>query len=438
MGRRMSSPLVAPPVVKPKSLFCPNCGGPVERRGFDYTLNIVCPQCKTVLDATTPLFEVLQKAEAAQTREPLIPLGTRGKMSGGEWETIGFQVREIEVDGDRFAWEEYLLFNPYRGFRYLTHYNGHWNWVTPLNSFPKAADTRASYGGHVYKHFASARASTAFVLGEFPWQVRVGETVRAADYIAPPNVLSAESTEDETTWSHGVYAPASEIWKAFALPGKPPRPQGVYLNQPSPYGAAIVPMWVLAGWMCLALFGLMFFFGFASKNEKVLEIQRTFSSSASGEPSYVTRTFELTGRPTTVEVTTNTSLNNSWAFFNFALINDDTGTAYDFGREVSFYSGTDSDGSWTEGSNNDKVLVPAVPPGRYYLRVEPEADSSAQGGRYQITLRHDVPSYTWFFIAGALLLVPPVIRTIRSFNFERQRWAESDHAPVINLSDEDD
>ena len=67
---------VAPPVAKPHALACPNCGGPVERRGFGYAMTVVCPQCLTVLDASTPLLQVLQKIEAEQSRRtPMIPSG---------------------------------------------------------------------------------------------------------------------------------------------------------------------------------------------------------------------------------------------------------------------------------------------------------------------------------------------------------------------------
>ena len=46
-----------------------------------------------------------------------------------------------------------------------------------------------------------------------------------------------------------------------------------------------------------------------------------------------------------VELDTSTDLSNSWAYFNYALINSETGQAYDFGREVSYYYGSDSDGA---------------------------------------------------------------------------------------------
>src|SRR5438105_3175980 len=107
----MSSTLVSPPLVKAKSLNCPNCGGAVELRGFAHTLSVVCPSCHSVLDASTPLISVVQKVQAAQNIQPAIPLGSRGKFENTEFQVIGFQVRTI-ADEDDDSWSEYLLFNP--------------------------------------------------------------------------------------------------------------------------------------------------------------------------------------------------------------------------------------------------------------------------------------------------------------------------------------
>ena len=42
---------------------------------------------------------------------------------------IGFQQRSTQSGGETYSWREYLLFNPYKGFRYLTEFDGHWNFV---------------------------------------------------------------------------------------------------------------------------------------------------------------------------------------------------------------------------------------------------------------------------------------------------------------------
>ena len=427
------SPHGAAPVAKPRALHCPNCGGPVERRGFGYSISVVCPQCLTVLDASTPLLQVLQKVEDAQSRRtPQIPLGTRGKLQGVTWELIGFQTRAIVEDGETFQWEEYLLFNPYKGFRYLTQYDGHWNFVTPLEAVPQSGQTRGLfpvfYEGLVYKHFSGGPATTTFVLGEFPWRVKVGEQVETNDYVNPPYVLSAEITQDEITWSRGEYIAGSAIWVAFGLQGSAPHAHGVYLNQPSPSSGKIGGIWRTFGLMALLLAGLAIMFEAFSQQSTVYHNSYAFSSAQQGEPSFVTSDFDLTGRPTTLEVAVNTNLDNNWGYFNFALVNEDTGQAYDFGREVSYYKGSDSDGPWTEGSPSSSVLLPSVAPGKYYLRVEPEMDSGSMD--YELTLRHDVPDYTWFLLAFGLLLIPPIVYTMRARAFETQRWMNSDHPPV--------
>src|SRR5580692_9881568 len=112
--------------VQAKSLSCPNCGGPVQLRGFAHTLSVVCPQCLTVLAPTTPEVEILQNSPGKTQIKPTIPLGARGKIGNTQYEVIGFQIRTVYDGEDSYSWGEYLLFSPFHGFRYLTEYNGHW------------------------------------------------------------------------------------------------------------------------------------------------------------------------------------------------------------------------------------------------------------------------------------------------------------------------
>ncbi len=92
--------------------------------------------------------------------------GTRGKWAGITWEVIGFQTRGYEEDGVFYEWEEYLLFNPYKGFRYLTNYEGHWNFVTPVESLPErralGARPAVFFEGCLYKHFSGAQREHEF------------------------------------------------------------------------------------------------------------------------------------------------------------------------------------------------------------------------------------------------------------------------------------
>jgi len=155
------------------------------------------------------------------------------------------------------------------------------------------------------------------------------------------------------------------------------------------------------------------------------------------EASFVTPIFELGGHTSDVDLTINTGLDNDWAYFNLALINEQTGEAYDFGREVSYYHGYDSDGSWSEGGRKDTATLGSIPPGHYYLRVEPEMDPG-HGVNYTLSIERDVPMFSWLWLALAALIVPPFFLSARGWAFEYKRWQESDFPIVTQTGGDDD
>lgn len=436
----------AKPAPSVKSLNCPNCGGTVQLRGLGRSLTVVCIQCLCVLDTTTPSLQVIQKFQAKERYQPLIPLGTRGKMRGDPYEIIGFQVRELLVDAVAYQWREYLLFNPFKGFRYLTEYNGHWNDVTVLRTQPEVKSTgvrpTAHHLGETYQHFQHYEARTVYVMGEFPWRVRVGEMATCDDYICPPRILSRESADNETNWSVGKYTKGEEIWKNFQMKGSPPPAIGVFANQPSPEQGKVGQAWTrYLFWMFLLIFLQTVWAAVLHSKKTVFQQRYSFTQSTApgGENSFVTDVFELKGRKSNLNVQLATDLSNEWAYFQLALVNADTGTAYDFSRQVSYYSGRDSDGSWTEGSARDSVTLPQIAPGRYYMRIEPEMDTATPAAaprsvRYEIKVVHDVTTWVYFFLGCLLLLIPPIWTSLRSGSFEMKRWAESDYGSSSSSS----
>ena len=426
-----------------RALNCPGCGAALVTRSFGNAVTIVCQSCHSILDAKDPNLQILQRFKVRTSEDrPLIPLGTRGKMRATDYEVIGFQRRTLHVDGIPYSWHEYVLFNPYKGFRYLTEYNGHWNDVSTLKALPllqtSSSPPTVKYLGETYKHFQTAKVECSFVLGEFPWQVRVGESVEVTDYVSPPRALSSETTEGEVTWSMGEYRSGKDVWTAFRLPGSAPEAVGVYENQPSPMSAETMNIWVAFAAFLLVLVAMMIGFDALARKEQVFSGSYKFDSRDRSDASFVTEDFELKGHTSNVEVDTSTDLNNRWIYLNYALINEDTGRAFDFGREVSYYHGYDSDGSWTEGGQNDSVAVPSVPPGRYYLRVEPEGDPQYGVAYYSLTVKRDVPQYSFYGLALLALLAPAILLTWRTLSFEHLRWAESDHPPVKWGNSDDD
>ena len=407
----MSSPAVPLPVVKPKALNCPNCGAAVEIRGFAHALNVVCPNCLSVLDATTPELAILQKFHAKQRYQPLIALGSRGTLRGVTYELIGFQVREVADDDDAYHWSEYLLFNPFQGFRYLSEYNGHWNFIRTLRVLPRVTNaTAVVYNGLTYRHSDQSAPTTTFVLGEIPWQVRVGDKAVTHDYVSAQWMLSSDETDNEVTWSQGEYCSGTQIWEAFGLRTLPPAAEGIFANQPSNLGKGLGAAWKRYGLFLIALLLLAAIHGVTSARKTVFDQKYTFTQG-SGEPSFVTPEFEL-DRPTNLRVSVQTGLKNDWAFFGLALIDSTSGHTRDFGFEIQ--------NAPDEGSPNKSVTLPKLEPGKYYLRVEHEKDPGTSVS-YDLRIQAGVPSYGWFWLAAFLLLIPPVMATIRYSSFEVKR-----------------
>jgi hypothetical protein len=299
-------------------------------------------------------------------------------------------------------------------------------------------------GGKSYRLFQTAQAKTIYVMGEFPWRVKVGETVTARDYTAAPDSLSEEISGTEVTWSKGRYLEPQALWQAFQLPGAPPSPAGVYYNQPNPYPSSAT-LWGISVLFCALLLGLTIVTWIMSRNERAYASQFYFTPGQA-EASFVTPSFELKGGEDNVEIQIKTDLANDWAYFDFALINEGTGTAYNIGKEVSYYSGRDSGGNWSEGDRGESVRLGSVPGGRYYLRVEPEMEkplntifASSKRVNYQISVVRGKAVLWPYFLMMPFLFIPPFWASLRGWNFEAQRWAESDpQGAGASTSDDDD
>jgi hypothetical protein len=58
--------------------------------------------------------------------------------------------------------------------------------------------------------------------------------------------------------------------------------------------------------------------------------------------------------------------------------------------------------------------------------------------RYEVRVRRDVPYNAFFWMAGLLLLVPPVFVSMRAAAFEKARWQESSYAAESEPDGEDE
>jgi uncharacterized protein DUF4178 len=406
---------------------CTHCNGALELHAPDRTRRVACPFCGALLDASRGKLAFLQLLEKPD-HPPLIPLGAKGTLRDAEWVCIGFMVRSCSVEGIRYPWEEYLLFNRQRGFIWLMQSNGHWTILEPLaaGDVAVAPGVAAHLDSRRYRAFQSVTAETETVLGEFYWEVRAGETAEAEEYVAPPFSVNVDRTDNEVTYTLGEYVAPEVIKDAFKLEEPLPSPEGIAPSQPNPNSSAGTWKWT-GIWATALLFVFLAVSVMADKRTVLEQDVRLEPDAQSGTPSAMTfsEPFEIRKRGN-VEAIVVAPVNNSWLGVQGDLVNEQTGEAVSFYDEVSYYSGSDSDGSWSEGGQTETEYLSAVAPGRYVLRTTAFFDGRpVQGQSYKVKLVSDTPRGSWFCCALVLLLIAPAFAFFRSSSFESARWAES-------------
>lgn len=432
-----------------EAVQCLACAGPIALRGFGAIQRVVCPACGSVLRPEDSGALALLVKAAREHRTSALPLHARGQLAGATWEIIGICWRA--TPGGAWPWQEFLLYNPYRGYRWLVYtvHDGHWSLGQAITGAPKivAGKHHATlHRGRRYRHFSGADAIVTYVEGEFPWQVQVGDRAHVDDFVAPPWGISIEESggadglELSRTLHH--HLDPDEVWRAFARPGKPPKSRGVGMLAPNPWRAQARSLWLSCAAL-LALWGVaaQYVARRCSEREVFLATDLAFAA-----PLIEEVTIGEPGAYTTLEISFAADpLDNSWAFAEVVLIPLDREDAIGVGLEASVYHGFDGGESWYEGDDQVDVILGRVPGGRYLLQVTPERDTSALhssdpfGFRYHmpfaprspetygLRLREDV-----FLVRYALLPLPvilgfPLLAWWLGRRREEKRWRHSDH-----------
>jgi hypothetical protein len=409
------------------AMSCPQCAGPIELKAPDRTERVGCPWCGSLLDATKDL--AVLSALAKVPIKPLIPLGSTGQLRGVKWSLIGFLERSATVEGVRYPWREYLLYEPRHGFRWLVEYDGHWSYVEEVPPAEvREANRKATYKGERFSHFQSSNPTVDHVVGEFYWAVSQGDQVTNVDYVSPPRLLSKEEDQNEVHWSLATYLTPNEIKDAFSLPALPRDPVGVGANQPWPHAEAFRSAWKVGGLAAVLLFVLFVMFaaaGGAKVHTETIVIPPT-AVPATPEAATFTTPFVVSDAGN-LQVRVDAPVDNSWLYLDAALINDDSGEIDEFDLEPSYYSGVDGGESWTEGSTSATTYVGSVTPGKYVIRFEPQWDPAHRVPHYTVAVRSRVARFSHFLLAALAVLVWPLILSWRRFRFEYHRWSQSDH-----------
>jgi hypothetical protein len=416
------APMVRGPA-RTKALQCPRCGGNITLRALGQSVMVACPYCRSEIDVSRPEIRLIRayNESAAQLR---IPLGARGTLRGQVFQVIGAMQRSDPTSG--YAWEEYLLFNPYIGFRWLVWDDAHWNLGHTVKDTSRIVSTGSlHYGGCVYRKYAAGGAQVEWVVGEFYWRVKAGDRAETSDYVAPPWMLSREKDESEITWTQLEYLEPQEVERAFNADCPAPGEPGG--NQPNPAARALRSIRPIV-WIALLLLIVVQIVSAGMARNAAYRVGSYDLPHPPGQEEQVFGPFTLASGHSVNELVATAPLSNSWVELSGSLVNVDTGRSYDFTDAFQYYYGVDGDGPWTDGSTRGTALLTQIPAGTYKLVVAGEGGSDQAGilrTSVSLSFNHDVLSWRNFWLAFFWILAYPIYLLFRSAAFEKARWANS-------------
>lgn len=421
-----------------KKLACPSCGGSIELKAQGQTQRVACPYCGTLLGVETGIPEVLTGKQ--KLPKPDLALGAKCTFSEGEMQIIGFVRRSAHLDGTWYPFDEYLLYAPKVGFRWLVQSDGHWSYVQPVAAGavePAAAGWK--YDGVKFRTFQTSELRVDAVLGEMYWRVTAGETTRSEDSIAPPAMLSVERSKNEENWSLATYVSHDEVRAAF---GKAdlglPDAIGVAPNQPG--RSKLAGQVLSAGFVALIVLGIVF--AVRADHAKRWEGDIAIGSAAPAAPAeapvgpaggsgsaevvpnaFFSPTFPLSGGQN-IEIDFAAALSNDWAYVAVDLVEDKTGAVRSVDADLEYYSGVEDGEAWSEGTRSASEMIGPVPAGDYILRVETQ-HGGASPATVRVSVYQNVFRGLYLLIAVLLLLIPSVFVGLAESRFETQRWDNS-------------
>ncbi len=436
-----------PRSVSAAAMGCPNCGGPLSLAAPDKTERVTCPNCNSLLDVNQGNLSYLKALTPTQADTNFVlPVGATGTFPGDiKLRIIGAVVRSVQIEGVHYYWHEYLLCNPSIGFRWLVHSDNHWNFVEPVNPAEVEAamgstiftsvPTMVNYNGRRYKIFQDAPAVVEYVKGEFYWRVEQGEKVQAIDYVSAPVMLSQEVTANEVNWSAGVYMTNTEVEKAFGVKDLP-KPWSVGPNQP--FTGQFYYTWGLLP-LALLFVVAIFMIPLSGLSSTVLNQQITLPPMVNATTAQIAFSNAFDIKPNrNVKISASAPVNNSFVDLDVDLINEESQEVESVNVPIEYYTGTDSDGAWSEGGQSQDATVSSLPAGKYTLRVEGTWQVAAQPMPINVKVEQNVIRGVNFICGLIVLAIVPILGLLRKFTFESARWKDSMFGSSSSGSDDSD
>jgi len=402
--------------IKVARLSCPHCNAPVELRAPDASLRVTCPSCNALLDVNKGSLTYLRTLE--QPRQQRFPNGAEATIDGVRMTLVGYMVRGCQVEGEWYFWEEYLLYAPAIGFRWIVNGEGGWYFVEA--AAPGDVEPKTGHVRYHAKRFAlkeSVAAVVAYVRGEFYWRVEMGEQTGATDFVSRDEMLSQEISGNEVNWSFGRRVDPAALDRAFDPRTGPSNPVVLPPERVVTPKAPLPSMWTAIGiWAALTVLAFLAagLLSLGAPNRVALSQTVSFEAEPTAErpppPAAPDSDSEVSWSPGTTERTAvvgsfavegrknlDVSIDVSDTTYSdvyLKLVNDGTGEVR---KEVVGYGRP-----W-------RRTYESPGPGQYTLYTIRQAREGAPPEQVTVKVTEGVPDMGWPYIVSFLLLGGPAV-----------------------------
>lgn len=350
-----------------------------------------------------------------------------------------------KVVGSPYLWDEFLLYHPDHPLRSLSMNQGYFHLMEKIDKINAVPGYHMTYENRDYQKFSDDQVETLFVCGELP--SGTFKTGTYTEYICPPNVLSRERYDSSIQWWHGRYIDGDDVVRSANEPIAIPRSSGVGAAQPNKYAgssSAYISNFVL--FLVALLIGASYFWKQSQPvGEMIAKAQATkvlseqdsilggllidslIAQRSVPSPEYAkSATFNVPSNGTALGINFSSSVLNSWVTVELIIVNETSGKEISTWQDIEYYTGSDEDGAWHEGSQKPQMIISSLDAGNYHVLAKGVQGADKYQQIVSIDFILDPPiksNFVLFLILGLLVIA---INFVLKQNFEHRRWAKSD------------
>ncbi|MCA6365327.1 MAG: DUF4178 domain-containing protein [Bacteroidetes bacterium] len=420
LAANTAAPLVA-------EYACPVCRHTIPSYTAQQHSHLSCSSCFSVLAASPRGVSVIKnRGKAFQTSATFKP-GDKGIVENVHWTITA--IHEKQEAGTSYYWREYTLFHPEYPIHFLSEFDGHWTFLSPVEGMPVKNNFELTYENRRYDLFLKGNAVLRTAVGELAGIPNFKNRISTQEFVSPPYLMSSEFDFSTFGWYKGRYISRQEVAAAFGKKETDmPVQHGIGSSQPAPEW--LIPQKrLLASFLLPLLILTLLQFVPGHKSAVVYSSRHTLPDTLTTSLPVVTPPFTLEDGNKNLEVALNSDVTNNWAESSVVLINQSTLVEYATSVGSEFYTGFDDGGHWEEGSRTNEALLTAIPEGRYRAEITLNRGKTNETGKnIELLFTRDVPTvsnYWWTVLAIALL---PALLLLRRHLFEKRRWSNSDYS----------